>query len=400
MEARAAGNDSLFLYSMEQLNRKRPLSPQIALLLAEGYYNNNRPEEGLNILVQYTGYQSDSLWQGDSLWNTLLSPADRLVLNASRRDVTARIQTSQTAFTLDLENELIESMAYEPKSDRWFFGSVNTGRVYQYTAETQELVLFLGGDADGRQGVFSLEIDADRNRLLLLSSYIELFANTNSVKRSTIYEYDLDTGVLLDRNDFYDGDEPRLLNDFERYSDGTLYISDAYYPAILKRSPEKVMDEFVFDPVGLKSTQGLAIDRERGLLYVADYMKGLFIYDLFTGERTDMAFHEAPYTLKGIDGIALYRTKKSGLLYAVQNGSNPARIAAISISKDGRSFEEIEAVDQATFEYGEPTVGVFVDNVFYFIANAPWPYVTNEGGFSSEYLPSAGIEIRSVELIK
>lgn len=400
MEARGAGEDSLFLYSMERINQRRPLSSGIALPLAEAYYKNHRPDEGLEILIQRLGFNSDTLWMADSVWVHLLRPSDRDLLRASRLDVTERLEASKPAFTLDLQDELIESLAFDPEESIWYFGSVKTGSVYRYDPKTEKTSPFLRGNSDGRQSVFSLEINAANRSILVLSSFMEAFENPQSIRRSSIYEYDLKTGVLLDRNDFYDGDEARLLNDMERYTDGTLFISDAYYPGILMQDSKGIMKEFVFDPTGLASTQGLALDQERGLLYIADYRMGLFIYDIFSGERIDSAFHEVPFTLKGIDGLALYPSKKRGLLYAVQNGSDPTRVLAISLSKDGRSFESVEAVDQSNFEKGEPTVGVFVDHRFYFISNAPWPYLSPEGEFNSDYPKDTGIQIRVIELIK
>lgn len=398
MEARATREDSLFLYSMQQLNRKRPLSAGVALPLAEAFYRNNRPDEGLDILHQRLGFNSDTLYLSDSLWLHWLGEKERKQLRASRLDVTARLVSSKPAFTLNLTDELIESLAHDPEENQWYFGSAKTGSVYRYNPETQEIIAFLHNDNDGRQGVFSLEINAERRSILVLSSFMDAFETPQSIRRSSIYEYDLQTGVLLGRNDFYDGDEPRLLNDMERYSDGTLFISDAYYPAILMQDAKGTMKEFVFDPKGLASTQGLALDQERGLLYVADYRMGLFIYDIFTGEQIYSAFHEAPYTLKGIDGLALDLSKKRPLLYAVQNGSSPARILAISLNKDGRSFESVKALDQNNFNEGEPTVGVFVDNRFYFISNAPWPYLGPDGAFNLDYPKDTGINIRVIEL--
>lgn len=318
---------------------------------------------------------------------------------ALRHDSQRPLQQSSVVFELDLLPELPEALAYDPVDSLWYFGMVKTGNVYRYDSRSDRLSLFLGDDNDGRYGVFSLEIDIEKRRLFVLSSPIAAF-HGEGASRCTLFEYDLNTGVLIQRNDFYDGDERRLLGNMERYSDGTLFISDSYYPAILKRTEKNELVEFIFRPDLFRSLQGLALDQERGILYAADYRNGLFAIDLFTGEVVADTVEIEGYSLKGVDGLSLFKPKQGpGILYAVQNGVSPMRVTAVVLSADGRTFRAAEALDWNIFYRGEPTNGVFVGNEYFYIGNAPWPYFDDSGEPVENEIGEHTLEIRKVELI-
>lgn len=308
------------------------------------------------------------------------------------------VQTTELAFSIDLIDELPEALAFDPVDSLWYFGMVKTGKVYRYDPATGKKSVFLGADQDRRAGVFSLEIDADRRVLYVLSSPIPAF-HGDGPRPCTIYEYHLRTGVLLQRNDFYDPDERRLLGDMERYGDGTLFISDSYYPAILKRTPDNQLEEFVFRPDLFRSLQGLALDDSTGILYAADYSKGLFAIDIFTGEILADTASFGDFSLRGIDGLALYVAPDGRrLLYAVQNGTQPKRLIGVGLRPDGRDFTHFGVIDEGSFPIGEPTNGVFIGSNFYFIANSPWPYFDQDGAPLDHEVWQKELEIRTLEI--
>ncbi|MCE2495018.1 MAG: hypothetical protein J4F31_00285 [Flavobacteriales bacterium] len=318
---------------------------------------------------------------------------------ASRHDAQLPLEQSSVVFELDLLPELPEALAFDPIDSLWYFGMVKTGNTYRYDPRSEKLTLYLGGDNDGRYGVFSMEIDPKERRLYVLSSPITAFHGENA-SRCTLFEYELNTRVLLALNDFYDGDERRLLGDMERYSDGTLFISDSYYPAILKQNEKNELVEFIFRPDLFKSLQGLAMDQERGILYAADYRNGLFAIDIFTGEVLADTVGIEGYSLQGIDGLSPFKPKnRPGTLYAVQNGVRPMRVTAVGLSEDGRTFRAAEALDWNIFFRSEPTNGVFIGNEYYYIGNSPWPFFDDSGEPQEHEIWESKLEIRKVELI-
>ncbi len=319
--------------------------------------------------------------------------------SALRHDDSLRIQQTTVAFRVDLLGELPESLAFDPVAGLWYFGMVKTGRIYRYDPRTNETSLFLSDDNDRKTGVFALEVDPDRHVLYVLMSPIAAF-HGETERHCSVYEYHLETGVLLSRNDFYDPDERRLLGDMERYSDGSLFISDSYYPAIMRRTADNKMEEFLFRPDRFWSLQGIALDNSTGILYVADYRNGLFAIDIFTGEIIADTVEIGGDTLKGIDGLSLYSSGSGKTLYAVQNGTKPNRLIAVDLGDDGRTFRAVKALDQNCFPMGEPTNGVFVGKRYFYIANAPWPFFDPDGNPREHEVWKTKLEVRTMELIK
>jgi hypothetical protein len=79
----------------------------------------------------------------------------------------------------------------------------------------------------------------------------------------------------------------------------------------------------------------------------------------------------ADIALSGIDGLKVY----GGSFIAVQNGTQPPRIARMSL--DLKQYEVLEANWQGL---GEPTHGTIVGNRYLFVANTGWPEYDNDEG--------------------
>lgn len=80
----------------------------------------------------------------------------------------------------------------------------------------------------------------------------------------------------------------------------------------------------------------------------------------------------------GIDGLYFYR----GGLVAVQNGVNPQRVVRLFLSKDLSRVERFETIAANDPAFDEPTLGVLVQNHFYFIANSQWGALDEQGGIA------------------
>ena len=70
----------------------------------------------------------------------------------------------------------------------------------------------------------------------------------------------------------------------------------------------------------------------------------------------------------GIDG--LYR--HGGRLIAIQNGIQPHRVTAFSLSEDGTEIISARILAMNLPEFDEPTLGTVVGDDFYFVANSHW----------------------------
>ena len=114
-------------------------------------------------------------------------------------------------------------------------------------------------------------------------------------------------------------------------------------------------------------------------LIVADYAQGLFRIDLASGAVEPLRPSE-PAMLEGIDGLVLYR----GRLIAIQNGSLPRRILAISLDREARAITSIEVLERAHSEWGEPTLGTIDGDRLIYVADAQWERFGAGGALQGE----------------
>lgn len=80
-------------------------------------------------------------------------------------------------------------------------------------------------------------------------------------------------------------------------------------------------------------------------------------------------------TLLGIDGLYFYK----GKLIGVQNGVAPRRVVRIHLNKSLDRAERLEVIEANNPVFDEPTLGVIVNDTFYFIANSQWGLVDDKG---------------------
>ena len=107
-------------------------------------------------------------------------------------------------------------------------------------------------------------------------------------------------------------------------------------------------------------------------LVVPDYTRGLGVLDLSNGKVRWIQMDN--HALEGIDGLYFHRNK----LYAVQNGTSPGRVLAFTLNSDFSRVTSENIIESATPAI-DPTHGVFVDNDFYYITNAGWDHLDDNG---------------------
>lgn len=159
---------------------------------------------------------------------------------------------------------------------------------------------------------------------------------------------------------------------------GKIYASNSLRPEII------IFDENsleVLETIQLKKAynlQGITINKEKEILYIADYIKGVYVMHLNDLDaETTATVNVSNYLLKGIDGLVYNDKSKS--LFATQNNSTPNRCIQITFSdKSQRNFSEVIIIDNLSKNIGEPTnIKHFDDKVFY-ISNSQWPFYNNK----------------------
>lgn len=274
---------------------------------------------------------------------------------------------SELAFELSDSTIHPESIVFDSKTETYFISSVRHRAVYSY--QRGVLKPFIPSADQGIGAVLGLAIDSENRILYITSAHIPEMENydTRNAFRNTLLKYHLDSGILIERNDVFDSTNPRLLGEIKVASDGTAFITDSYEPVVLKWNNDNTLEEFIRIPKA-RSLQGLAFDESTGMLYIADYSTGVYVYDLYTGQFVQ-SFHRAnDISLKGIDGLYYF----DQTLIGIQNGTVPHRIIQLDVSNP--QSVSLNILENALDYGGEPTNGVIVNGSLLYIANSPWPF--------------------------
>ena len=281
-------------------------------------------------------------------------------------------------FALTDSNLLAEDIAYDPKTARVFLSSVHerkilscasTGTCETFAANSPQLPLL---------GVLALRVDAPRRVLWATSVGMKAVADVKEAEdgRSSLLKFDLDSRKLLARFEA-PRTTKRALGDMTLGADGTVYVADGLSGDVFTlKAGAAHLEELV--PHGtFVSPQTPAISQDGSLLYVPDYTMGIAAIQLHIG-KVEWLTGATPVALDCIDGLYVVGNN----LLAVQNGTQPERIISFHLHSPNQidSFKILEANWKGL---GDPTHGVSVGNIFYFIVNSGWDRMDEDGRFAA-----------------
>jgi hypothetical protein len=266
------------------------------------------------------------------------------------------------------EHRLIEGIAWDQATRRLFAGSVIDRRLLVREGVDRHLLVSEGEDwrevptAAPIGGVFGTAVDAPRRLLWLASSAADPMPRPESAF-SGLVAIDLET-LRESRRIAVPG---ARLGDVAVAPDGTVFASDGRSGAIYRCRPGCAEAETLIPPGLLKSPQGMVAWPGGRLLYVADYAMGLFRIDLGS-RRIRPVFAHLPLMLDGIDGLV----RNGRRLLAIQNGTRPVRIVAISLDNGARRVSDLRVLEQGGEGWGEPTLGTMIGDSLAYIADGQW----------------------------
>ena len=367
-----------FLQQMERANSNRPNHPRLIYNRAVAFALNGRPDDALKSLERLTemglSYAFD---RDDDLKSLYGDERFKKVISASAANLRP-INASTRALELRDKTMIAESVAFDPKSKRWFVGSIHQRKIV--AVDPNGVESDFSSSSDGLYAVLGIKVDANRGVLWVASSAVpQMGGFTESDKgRSGIFKYDLRTRKLLRKHLLPEG-ERHVLGDVWIDPSGNVYATDSVSPTIYRIDAAKDGIEPFLSSDLFASLQGITGGKHAKEIYVADYAKGFFRIDVSTKGITQMR-PDVNVTLLGTDGLYFHR----GKLIAIQNGINPHRVAAFTIEGDrvlGMTVLEANHPD-----FLEPTLGVLAGNDFYYIANSQWPLVNEKAELQTEKL--------------
>lgn len=292
-------------------------------------------------------------------------PAFRSVLKEMASD-TKPVSHSSQAFLLSDPGLLPEDIAYDPGRGEFLLTSVLEAKIVGVTAGGRMRTFSSAPDG---WPMLAIKIDGARHALWATEVALTGFHGVprHDWGRSVILEYDLRSGRLLRR---IEGPRKSQLGDIALSPAGDLLASDSNGGGLylVQRSNHKLShlptSEFAFPMTPAFLT--------RDRVFVPDYVRGIGLLDLNT-ERVTWLPMERNYALQGTDGLYWHE----GELIAVQNGFAPQRVLSFTLDA-GRARVSAQRIIESAPSL-DPNHGVIVSGFLYYIANAGWSQLADDG---------------------
>ena len=364
-----------FVRDMDAALRLRPRHQPYMYNLAVGYALTGKKKEAIATLSQAAamGFVFPGI-EKDADFSSLRGEDDFDAVLKKFADNRKPVGHSEAAFTVHEKGLVPEGLAYDPDTKTFFLGSVYRRKILAVNAagEARDFSRM----SDGLWSVMGMKVDAPHHLLWGCTAGHVQMANAKPEDdgKTAVFQYDLATGKLLKKYPVPDDGRKHWLGDIALDSHGNVYASDSLSPAIyiIPRDKDEIQ-LLVADPVFI-NPQGIVTTPDEKKLVMADYLKGLFLIDLHTKRVQEIAA-PANTTLLGIDGI--YRAGHD--LIAVQNGITPNRVVRMTLSDDFSKVEKLDVLEANNPAFDEPTLGVVVDDRFYFIADSQWGAIDAKG---------------------
>lgn len=280
-----------------------------------------------------------------------------------------------TAFQMPAADLIAEDVTYDPASRRFFVSSVHGRKIL--ACNGSGICTDFVKTSDTKPPLWAvLAVRADSKRNVLWATTASMVAESDHVAAedgsSAVLKFDLTSGRLLKRYEV--GDQvKRAFGDMAVSSRGDAYVADGLsgnvYVILAERDQlERLVPEGTFI-----SPQTPALSADEQTLYVPDYTSGIARVDLKTRAVTWLE-SDVPAAMDGIDGLYWHE----GWLVAVQNGTEPERVAAYHLGAKG-SVDRVEVLEANTPGLGDPTHGVWMGSDFYFVVNSGWDRLQDDG---------------------
>lgn len=371
-------NYAAYLENMLQAVQLRPGNPTLLYNLAGAYALTGNRGEALSGLARVAEMGLVYKAESDEDFSSIKETEEFRKILRRFESNKAPVGRSSTAFTVEEKGLVTEGVAYDAAEDVFYLSSVRARKILRVSRDGRTTEF--ASERDGLWSAMGMKVDARRRHLWVATASVPQMINYRKEEegQSGVLKFDLRTGKLIGKYILPKNPRPHWLGDLALNSAGDLFVTDSLTPALyLLRAGETELRP-LFEGAPLISPQGLAFGNDENRLFLADYSKGLFVYDLKTRTLTQLS--PSPHmALIGIDGLYFYR----GSLVAIQNGTRPHRVVRISLSADFKRAESLEVIEANNPLFDEPTLGVIVKDSFYYVANSQWGAVDKSGNIAS-----------------
>lgn len=326
---------------------------------------NNKPDQAIDFLIRALNIDATFDLNNPDLAILKTFPEFRKLQEAKAKLMTP-VVNSDTAFVVEDRQLHLESVAFDPIDKALYGGSIHKRKIIKIDRNGAVSDL-ISSEQHGMTSVFGLKVDASKRILWACSSPIQEMQHYDSTAVSKLFQFDLKTRKM--RNSYQPADTLRghIFGDLVLDSKGVPFVSDSKNNYIYKYDAKVNKLIPFFSSKEFWNIQGLTFSENDQILYISDYVKGIFRLTMKTMTLSKvMAAYDI--SLKGADGIQFYENS----LIAIQNGVQPNRVIRHYLDSSGERFIRYEYIDNAHPAFGEPTIGSLSDGVFYYVANSQW----------------------------
>lgn len=272
-----------------------------------------------------------------------------------------KLQNSTIAVTVAEKDLFPEGIAYDPKTEQFFLGSIPKKKIIAIGKDGSESDFAKSGQ-DGLSECLGLKVDAQRRRLWALS----YDGKWSGDKTAYVHIFDIESKKLIKILSAEKGKFPAF-NDLVLTEDGGAYITDCIGNAVYHVTPDlEKIEMFVRSDELLRSANGIQISTDQSFLYVASETKGIILLDIVTKNLEPIA-NRLSIDSKVIDGLMFYKNSLIGIL---NPGFDPKFhcIVRYFLSNDGKEITGAVIIDKNNPLFGMPTTGVIAGDNLYCLA--------------------------------
>ena len=271
----------------------------------------------------------------------------------------------KVAMTVQNDAELIESMAFDSKRNRFLFASARTGEILSVDNSGLSKRFVVPDVINRMSGVYAIAIDAKNDYLYAASTMTSTYEKFKPDQMGVggIYQFDLADSKLLKLFPYPADGKLRIISSMTVANNGDIYAADVASRSVMQIRANKLTQMFTSN--ALTGVRGLALSDDNKRLYLSDYEMGLFYADLELNQIRAMEING--HNLGGIDGVYLWDKK---YLIALQNSTLPSRIVRIELNDSGTGIASLQPLEAAKPDMLSPTYGALKTDGFYYIANS------------------------------
>lgn len=370
IKAYEAKNYSEFLQLTKQLDSIRPMHPTFTYNLAIAYALQQQTDKAVLQLKKAILMNAKTAFEDDADFQSIKETEAFKSLSAFKQKQLEVVATSQKAITLSEKALHPESVLYLSKTKTWLASSIRKRKIVSFDEKTGNCTDWLTDE--NILAVFALKPDAKEEFLWVATSAIPEMENySETVKgKAEILKVNIKTKKIVNR---YSLEGNHVFGDIYVTKNNKVFISDSDKPIIYTIENDALAVWLSLENTAF-NLQGITMNREEDILFIADYLKGIAAIKTANKEVNWLHFPKDA-TSKGIDGLVYAKNS----LFAVQNGVSPIRITQLKLNSSHTEITDFKVLDNNRPEFDEPALLTLVKDKLYFFANSPWKAYDKNG---------------------